>query len=152
MRIGQIAKRAQVSADTIRHYERLGLLPNPQRTSAGYRMYDEAAVGRVRLIQNALRFGFSLKQVGTFLGVRRAGGVPCRNVRAAGALVLEAIESQILDLTASRDSIKETLAKWDQRLLETPEGQPAHLLEALPLTDTPPRGSQITGRRTGQHG
>jgi len=132
LRIGQLAKRSGVSADTIRYYERIGLMPKPARTSAGYREYSESAGDRVRLVQNALRFGFSLKQIGGFLGVREAGGAPCKQVRAAGTQILEAIEHQIAELTASRESIKETLRLWDGRLSHTSEGRPARLLEALP--------------------
>jgi len=103
----------------------------------------------VRLVQNALRFGFSLKQVGAFLGVRQTGGVPCKNVRAAGAQILEAIEHQIAELAASRESIKETLKQWDQRLSATPEGQLAHLLEALPIHERQsPVGRRLLGKRS----
>jgi len=146
LRIGQLAERSNVSADTIRYYERIGLMPKAARTSAGYREYGDSAVDRVRLVQNALRFGFSLKQVGAFLGVRQSGGAPCKNVRAAGAQVLEAIERQIAELIASRESIRETLNQWDQRLSQTPEGRPAHLLETLPLE--PVRHRPLVGRRS----
>ena len=132
MRIGEVAKRSGVSADTIRYYERIGLLPKAPRTTAGYREYGVSAVDRVRLVQNALRFGFSLKQVGAFLQVRQAGGAPCKHVRAAGTQILEAIEQRIAELTPSRESIKETLELWDRRLSQTPEGRQAHLLEMLP--------------------
>ena len=132
MRIGELAKLSGVSADTIRYYERIALMPKAARTPAGYRDYGESSIDRVRLVQNALRFGFSLKQLGAFLGVRQAGGAPCKSVRAAGTAILEAIEIQIAALTASRDSIQQTLKNWDQRLSETPDGRPAHLLEALP--------------------
>jgi len=150
LRIGQLAKRSGVSPDTIRYYERIGLMPKPPRTSAGYREYSESAINRVRLVQNALRFGFSLKQVGVFLGVRQAGGVPCKHVRAAGTQVLEALEHQIAELTASRESIQETLKLWDRRLSQTPEGRPAHLLEALPDGKTPlPLGRRLLlGKRS----
>lgn len=152
LRIGQLAKRAGVSADTIRYYERIGLMPKPGRTVAGYREYSESAIDRVRLVQNSLRFGFSLKQVGAFLGVRQAGGAPCKHVRVAGTQILEAIERQIVELTASRESIKETLKLWDQRLSQTPEGRPAHLLEALPTSETQsPLGRRLPhGKRSRQ--
>src|SRR5712692_8271326 len=142
LQIGQLAKRSSVSADTIRYYERIGLMPKPARTPGGYRVYSESAIERVRLLQNALRFGFSLKQLGAFLGVRHAGGAPCKNVRAAGAQILQAIEHQIVELTASRESIKETLELWDRRLSQTPEGRPAHLLEVLPTLEMQSRGGR----------
>src|SRR5437763_1304123 len=95
LQIGSLATRSGVSADTIRHYEKIGLMPKPARTPAGYRIYNKSAIERVRLVQNALRFGFSLKQLGAFLAVRQTGGAPCKHVRAAGAQILEAIENQI---------------------------------------------------------
>jgi DNA-binding transcriptional MerR regulator len=141
-----------VSADTIRYYERINLMPKAARTPAGYREYGEATIDRVRLVQNALRFGFSLKQVAAFLGVRNTGGVPCKNVRAAGTLILEAIERQIAELTVSRESVKETLKLWDRRLSQTPEGRPARLLEALPDGErqSPVGRRRLVGRRSGQ--
>jgi len=144
--------RSGVSADTIRYYERTGLMPKAARTSAGYREFSESAIDRVRLVQNALRFGFSLKQVGTFLGVRQAGGAPCKNVRADGAQILEAIERQIAELTVSRESVRETLKLWDRRLSQTPEGRPARLLEALPAREeqSPITRRRLVGRRSGQ--
>ncbi len=152
LRIGELAERSGVSADTVRYYERIGLMPKAARTPAGYREYSESAIDRVRLVQKALRFGFSLKQVTAFLGVRRAGGAPCKNVRAAGALILEAIERQIAELTVSRESVKKTLKLWDWQLSQTPEGRPALLLEALPAGkgQSPVGRRSLVGRRSGQ--
>lgn len=137
MRIGQVAEGSGVSTDTIRHYERIGLMPRPGRSATGYREYSETAIHRVRLIQNSLRFGFSLKQLQSFLGTRHAGGVPCKQVRAAGAQILESMELQISDLVAVRDAVREILKQWDHRLSQTPEGTKAYLLEALPDTIAP---------------
>jgi DNA-binding transcriptional MerR regulator len=152
LRIGELAERSGVSADTIRYYERIGLMPKVARTPTGYREYGESAIDRVRLVQNALRFGFSLKQVVEFLGVRQAGGAPCKNVRAAGAKILEAIERQIAELTLSRESVKETLKLWDWRLSQTPEGRLARLLEALPTSEgqSPLGRCRLVGRKSGQ--
>jgi len=147
---GQLARQSGVSADTIRHYEKIGLLPKPVRTPAGYRVYRESVVDRVRLIQNALGFGFSLKQLEVFLGVRAAGGAPCKHVRAVGAQLLDAIEGRIAQLTASREAIRETLELWDRRLSATPEGQRAYLLEALPTAEGRPLVDRrpVVGRRS----
>jgi DNA-binding transcriptional MerR regulator len=62
LRIGELDERAGVSPDTIR-YERLGLLPKPARTRAGYGQYPQSAVDRMTLVRQALRFGFSLRDV-----------------------------------------------------------------------------------------
>jgi DNA-binding transcriptional MerR regulator len=141
LKIGELAKRTGVSADTIRHYERLGLLPQTLRSDGGYRLFAPSSVGRVLLIRHAVRVGFSLVQLKEFLGVRQAGGAPCLDVRGAAARILERVEGQIAELTESRDALRALLGSWDDRLARTPSGRPAHLLEALA---TPP---ERTSRR-----
>jgi DNA-binding transcriptional MerR regulator len=131
LRIGQLAERTGVSVDTIRHYERRGLLPKATRTTAGYRQFPLSAVDRVRLVRHALRFGFSLSDVAGFLRVRASGGTPCRDVRAAAERILTAVDQRIAELTAARKEMSRTLRDWDRRLARTPANRPAHLLEAL---------------------
>lgn len=132
MRIGEAAARAGTSRDTLRYYEREGLIPKAPRTSGGYRDYSEALVDRVRMVRNALRFGFSIKQVTAFLRARDDGKPPCLQVRAAAAQLRTAMDKQIEDLTAARAAIDRALADWDDRLAKTATGRPARLLEALP--------------------
>lgn len=141
IRIGEVARRAGVSADTIRYYERLGLLPAPHRSASGYREYSEVIVSRIAVVRNAMRFGFSLREIGGFLRVRESGGKPCHQVRKAAQAILERVEAQIAELTATRDTMRDTLATWDVRLATTPENLPARLLEALPLATGPARSS-----------
>lgn len=78
LRIGQVAARTGVSVHTIRYYERIGVLPKPARTNAGYRQYSESSVLRIRLVRNAVQFGFSLKwpcSFGLAIGVNRRAGM-----------------------------------------------------------------------------
>ena len=137
LRIGLVAKRASVSVDTIRYYERLGLLPKPSRTPAGYREYPDNTVDRIRLVRNAVRFGFSLREISGFLRVRDTGGKPCYQVRAAARQILERVDRQIAELTATRETMRETLQTWDQRLATTPADRPARLLDGLASTPGP---------------
>jgi DNA-binding transcriptional MerR regulator len=131
LRIGQLAKRTGVSVDTIRHYERLGLLPAAPRTNAGYRQYPPSSFDRVTLVRQALRFGFSLRDVAGFLRVRESGGTPCRDVRTAANRILTAVDERIAELTAARKDMSRTLRNWDRRLARTPANRPARLLESL---------------------
>ena len=131
MRIGEAAALAGVSRDTLRYYERQGLLPRAPRTAAGYRDYPGSIVDRVRFVRSALRFGFNVKQVAGFLKSRESGHPPCRTVRAAGEQILVRIDQQIAELTAARADVTRTLAQWDQQLSATPAGTPARLLEAI---------------------
>ena len=75
--VSALAKRIGVGPDTIRYYEKAGLLPTPERTAADYRAYDEAAVDRLRFIQGAQRLGLRLREIKTLLGVRDTGQCPC---------------------------------------------------------------------------
>src|SRR5215471_602700 len=141
--IGEAAKRAGVSPDTLRHYERVGLLPRAPRTAGGYRYYTDATVARVLFVRNAIRFGFSVKELGVFLHARDHGRPPCRTVRTAGERLLREMDRELADLTAARASMAETLAAWDAKLARTPDGTPAHLLNDLPTL--PPRRRKTAG-------
>ena len=129
--IGKAAALAGVSVDTIRYYERLGLLQKAARTRAGYRIFPAAVVNRLTLVRNAQRFGFSLREIAGFLRVRDTGGAPCRTVRAAAGQMLEAIDRQIADLAARREEMRKTLRVWDQTLRHTAAGTQGRLLERL---------------------
>ena len=136
--IGELAALARVSVDTIRYYERMRLLPRPVRSPAGYRLYPAPIVRRLDLVRSAQRFGFSLKEIASFLGVRDAGGKPCHDVRAGGQRILEAVNAQIAELLAARRHLRRTLREWDDVLARTPSGERAFLLERLPDA-RPPR-------------
>lgn len=78
--IGEVAKKAQVTTDSLRFYEREGLLRPNRKTEAGYRLYTEAAVRRVAFIKHAQQCGFSLAEVGELLDLRSADGTCCADV------------------------------------------------------------------------
>jgi DNA-binding transcriptional MerR regulator len=120
-----------VSPDSIRHYERLGLLPAAERTSGGYRLYAPAAVERVQLIRSAVRVGFSLRQLAAFLRERQEGGAPCRKVRDAAERILASVDDQIAELQATKAALAAMVRDWDERLTRTPPHQPARLLDAI---------------------
>jgi DNA-binding transcriptional MerR regulator len=128
-RIGEAARRAGVSADTLRYYERVGVLPTTRRTTAGYRVYSDASVERIRFVRNAVRFGFSLKQIAAFLRARESGQPPCREVRAAAGRLLDEMDRQIASMTDARAAIRATLEQWDARLAATRPGAAARLLD-----------------------
>lgn len=125
-----MAKQAGVSPDTLRYYERNGLLFGILRTDSGYRLYPESVLEQITLVRNALRFGFSLKQVADFLSARQAGHAPCHAVRAAGEEILSRVNEQIRELHQARSDIQKTLRDWDRRLRKR-HGEPARLLQSL---------------------
>ncbi|WP_109471004.1 heavy metal-responsive transcriptional regulator [Ornithinimicrobium cavernae] len=77
LRIGQLARAAGVSTDTIRYYEREGLLPAPERTSSGYREYGPGTADRLAFIQGCQRLGLRLTDIGDLLAIRDTGVCPC---------------------------------------------------------------------------
>jgi DNA-binding transcriptional MerR regulator len=130
---GELARMAEVSTDTLRHYERMNLLPRPRRSAGNYRLYPPEMLDRVRLIRRALAVGFSLPELAAILKIRDQGGVPCRQVKRLLEEKLTQVEAQISDLVAMRDQLRGVVQEWGERLKRTPEGTQARLLEALEL-------------------
>jgi len=127
----QVARATGVSADTLRFYERRGLLPNPLRTDAGYRRYPGSTIRRVELIQRALVIGFSLDELRQVLDERDRGGAPCRKVLGLLKDRLAALEERVNQLTALKGELVALVSDWERQLAATPAGQPAKLLEGL---------------------
>jgi DNA-binding transcriptional MerR regulator len=149
-----VARATGVSTDTLRHYERKGLLPRVTRTAAGYRQYSAATVDRVLLIQRALVVGFSLTDLKRVLGARDRGGAPCRSVRALVGERLERLNQRIEEMRILRDELGVLLSEWDGRLAGIPEGKPAHLLETLgtrPVIESTRRQRQAQPARPHRH-
>ena len=138
MRSGELARQAGVSPDTLRHYERKGLLPPPVRAANGYRVYSAGALDRVRLVRRALAVGFSIDELSRILAERDRGGAPCKQVRALAAEKLAMVEVRLRDLRNLRAALQRTLSDWDQRLRRS-GGRRAALLEALPHVAHPDR-------------
>lgn len=131
LKIGDIASAVGVSVDTIRHYERKGVLGEIARDASGYRRYSPDVVRRVAVVRRALNIGFTLDELSAFFRQRNAGSPPCRKVRALAARKLTELEEEIAALASIRDSLTRTLAIWDEKLGSTPEGGFAYLFDAL---------------------
>lgn len=130
-RSGELARLAGVSTDTLRHYERKGVLPLARRLNNGYRKYPADSLDRVRLIRRALAVGFTLDELARILKARDRGQAPCREVRALASEKLSEVEGRLTELLALRDELRATLADWDKRLTGKKAGQRAGLLESL---------------------
>ena len=130
--IGEAARRAGVSPDLIRYYERVGILPSAPRAANGYRLYSEETLARVVFARNAMRFGFSSKELAGFFKARAKGQPPCRSVHAAGKRLLDEMDERLAALREARKKLAATITAWDLRLAETPTGSPAHLLTMIP--------------------
>jgi DNA-binding transcriptional MerR regulator len=99
---GELATRAGITPDTLRYYERLGLLPPPPRTRAGYRLHDPAMAQRLAFIGKAKALGLTLEEAREVLRVASVGTPPCEHVRAALSRRLREVEARIMELEELR--------------------------------------------------
>jgi MerR family mercuric resistance operon transcriptional regulator len=105
--IGHLAKDAGVNVETVRYYERRGLLPSPPRSVSGYRLFLTEALRRLRFIRRAQELGFSLGEIRELLLLRVSRATTSGNIRARAASKIADIEAKIKTL----DSMKKTLRK-----------------------------------------
>lgn len=98
LKIGELARAADVGVETIRYYERRGLLAQPPRRTSGYRQYPPRAVRRVRFIRRAQALGFTLKEIEDLLALRVDDDRSCADVRALARAKLEDIERRVAEL------------------------------------------------------
>ena len=132
--IGAVAKRVGVAIDTIRYYEREGLLPAPTRRASGYRSYDESAIAQLLFIRRAKSLGFTLEEIRELLALSsdRQRGVKAVKQRALRRLA--AIDTRIAELQRVRDGLEQLVDACPGH------GAPEHcpilraLVEAEPLT------------------
>jgi DNA-binding transcriptional MerR regulator len=129
-RAGELAKAVGVSTDTLRHYERKGIL-RPQRSHNGYREYSEEALERVRMVRQAMAVGFTLDELSMILRVFDQGGAPCHAVRNLAVNKLAEIDKHLQDVIALRNELRESLKDWDAKLAKTTSGKRAGLLKSL---------------------
>jgi len=119
LRVGELAAATGLASDTIRYYERAGLLPAPPRTASGYRAYDEGAVDRLMFIQGAQRLGLRLRDIADLLAVRDTGICPCEPAEQLLRRRMAELDAELARLAALR-------------------GQMQAMVQALPASDCPP--------------
>lgn len=119
LRVGELAEAAGVAPDTVRYYERVGLLLPPRRTPAGYRAYESAAVDRLRFIQGAQRLGLRLREIADLLAVRDTGVCPCEPAEQLLRRRIAELDAEMARLVALRAEM-------------------AAMVDALPSADCPP--------------
>ena len=110
--IGALARRSGVHIETIRYYEKIGLLPPPPRTSGGHRLYCDLHLKRLIFIRRSRELGFRLEEIRTLLGLAEAGG-GCGEVRQTALAHLEGIRRKIADLRRMEKTLAETAARCE---------------------------------------
>lgn len=103
MKIGEVATRADVNIDTVRYYERTGLLPEPKRRPSGYRAYDSNTIRRLRFIRRAKTLGFTLEEIGELLSI--SGQRDVAAAKAAARRKLASVDQRLAELQRIRDAL-----------------------------------------------
>ncbi len=115
--IGELSKRTGVLSVTIRYYEQIGLLPQPERTANGYRVYDEEDIDRLRFIQRARAIEFALDEIAEIMAFKECHQAPCSYVMAMMSQRIGEIQARIDDLERLQDELT-LLYESGQHLLE----------------------------------
>jgi DNA-binding transcriptional MerR regulator len=116
--VSKLAEQAGTSADTVRYYERIGLLPETERSASGYRLYGDEAVDRLRFIKRAQRYGLRLEAIAELLDVRQRGLCPCGHTRR----LLEVRVAELDEEMSSLARLREDVARMIDELPESGRG------------------------------
>ncbi|HEB02276.1 MAG TPA: MerR family transcriptional regulator [Nitrospirae bacterium] len=129
MTIGKVAGSAGVSIDTVRYYERQGLIPAPPRKESGYRLYTDETIKRILFIKNAQELGFSLKEISELLALRVESRRSCSEVMGLTRQKIDEVSRKIESL----ESIKAVLEKLKARCRARELTSPCPILESLEI-------------------
>lgn len=120
MKVVELAKKADVTAETVRHYTRIGLLKPTRDPDNGYNLYDEQALIQLRFIQKARLLGFTLQEIDTIVHHEHSGSSPCPMVRGMMARRLPKVRAQMAELQQQLLRMERAVAAWE----EMPDGTP----------------------------
>jgi DNA-binding transcriptional MerR regulator len=150
LRSGELARAAGVSTDTLRHYERLGVLAEAPRSPSGYRVYPAESLERVKMVRHALRLGFTLAELAEILRARNRGGVPCKQVLGMLEEKVGALGHQISDLKRLEKYMEQIVGDWRSKVGQSEPGKRAHLLQSLMAAPAPGATNRSLQRRAKQ--
>lgn len=134
LRISDVAERARVSVDTVRYYERKGLLRNVSRES-GQRRFSPDVIRQIQIIRHASAIGFTLDELVRIFERRASGKAPCGHVLDSAKGKLEELDQRIVELRALRATLSGVIESWEEKYGQTPPGTMAYLLETLVSTE-----------------
>lgn len=137
--VRQLARIAGVGPDSIRKYERMGIVPRAERSPAGYRLWNAHEVQYLKWVAPAKRAGFTLHELAEIFRRYRAGSPPCRAVQELLQRKLTDLDRQIDELCTTRSELRRVLVRWKGRLRHAAPGEFVPLLDDLhdvPITRT----------------
>jgi MerR family mercuric resistance operon transcriptional regulator len=113
--IGQLAIKAQVNIETVRYYERQGLIPEPPRSESGYRQYSQDVVGRIQFIKRAKELGFTLKEISELLSLRVNPGTTCADIKRRAEIKIADIDEKLRTLQKMKKALMKLAASCKGR-------------------------------------
>jgi MerR family copper efflux transcriptional regulator len=133
LKIGTVAKAAGIGVQTLHYYERLALLPKPQRSAANYRLYSPEAVRRVGFIKKAKAIGLTLEEIRQILDLKDRKRAPCRKVVQLGEKHFAEIDARLAQLRTYRRALAKALGEWRKEDMTEREcaGEFCDLIERL---------------------
>lgn len=115
LKIGEVARRTGIGIETLRFYERSGLLKPPARTMSGYRVYDDEAMERLDFIKRAQTLGFTLDEIRQIINESAGGVSPCADVRSIMKRRLKELDERMAVMKRYRDELAEMLIEWEKQ-------------------------------------
>jgi DNA-binding transcriptional MerR regulator len=131
LKIGEVARRTGIGIETLRFYERSGLLGRPARTEGGYRLYSAEELLRLEFIKRAQTLGFTLEEIKRIMAESRAGDRPCAEVREIVRERLVELDEWLKQMRRYRNALARTLQQWDEK--KQADGHFCGLIEAAEL-------------------
>jgi MerR family mercuric resistance operon transcriptional regulator len=110
---GRLANRSGVNSETIRYYEKIGLMPDPMRSAGGHRIYERSHLKRLSFIRRTRELGFTLKEIRGLLGLVDGGGYTCAEVQDRTFVHMNDVQQKIRDLQKMQRTLKSMASKCD---------------------------------------
>ncbi len=145
-RIGEVAAQTALSRDTLRYYERRGLLGHPSRTNGGFRVYGKETLERLRFIKRAQVVGLSLDEIRQLVTFDRHGLEQCSRVRDLVVIKLAELDERLSELRAFRRSLVGSLRECDAALAGQRDGECPVVALGAPRRLAPRRGAMTRDR------
>ena len=136
LKIGEVSKLSGVGVETLRFYEKLGLLGSPPRTESGYRLYDAEVLTRLDFIKRAQVLGFSLAEIARIISEKQAGQSPCREVREIVRGRLKELDERIKEMRRYQKELAAALGEWEKA--GDKEGHVCGLIETAKIAHSMP--------------
>src|SRR5258706_7701443 len=140
-KIGAVARRASLGVETLRYYERLGLLGSPRRSSSGYRLYSEGIFTRLDFIRKAQAMGFTLEEIARIIQESESGQSPCADVRRIAHRKLAELDLRLKQLRQYRNELARTLEEWDHK--GSAAGRICGLIEESHIAHPPGKSARV---------